>query len=218
MNDKFSLDELLIRAMPGGFFIAFLYFLYGGTYELALIDGLDFFYTFIFFCSAYIAGELLQTLAREMEWIIDLFFKLRRPSQIFLYKDNPVLKSERTRSKLLKAVDLTASDLKIANKAYTELPICFGRKKDHDDLQQSIFWKLYTEVRNTDEMKISNRNYLFVRVITIEFLLIGALLLFSSYCTLGIFSLLLSSLFLWRSRGVARGLVFQTVLLNLKKK
>ena len=61
--------------------------------------------------------------------------------------------------------------MKIFEKNYSELSI-WGKNKDNDKLSESYFWKIYSQVSDDGEIKISNRNYLFIRVITIEFLLI----------------------------------------------
>jgi len=71
MSDKFSIEDLIMKVMPGGFLLAIFYFLFRGKIQFNFIENLDFFYTFLFFCSAYIIGELLQTIAHEIEWIID---------------------------------------------------------------------------------------------------------------------------------------------------
>jgi len=218
MQDKFTIEELMIRVMPGGFLLAVVFFIFSDSIQLNINDNLDFLYTFFFFCSAFIIGELLQTLAHEFEWIIDIFFKFRRPSKIFLYQNNPVVSSNYKRKELLKYLKLSKEDLKIFDKDYSDIPMFFGRKKENDNLSQSIFWKLYSEVSNTNEIKISNRNYLFVRVIMIEFLLLSILFFLSKNLSFGTISIVIFLLFLWRGRGVARGLVFKTVLLNLKKK
>jgi hypothetical protein len=52
----------------------------------------------------------------------------------------------------------------------------------------------------------------------IEFLLLSILFFLSKNLSFGTISIVIFLLFLWRGRGVARGLVFKTVLLNLKKK
>ena len=97
--------------------------------------------------------------------------------------------------------------------------ICSGSfpEKTEDNLSQSIFWKLYSQVSNIDEIKTVNRNYLFTRVMIVEFLLISILLFLNDNNFLGIISFFISIIFLWRSRGLARGLVLKTVILNLKK-
>ncbi|MDX9913972.1 MAG: hypothetical protein RBS77_05330 [Candidatus Moranbacteria bacterium] len=216
MADKFSIEDLIIRILPGGFILAVVYFVFNEKIHINLVDNLDFFYTFLFFCSAFIAGELLQTIAHETEWIIDVFFKFRRPSEIFLYKNNPVLKSERKRNEIINKLNLSEEDLKIFNKDYDVLSILWWkREKKHEEISQGIFWQLYTKISNLEEVKISNRNYLFIRVIMVEFLLISGLL-YNKNLALSIFCLIIFAIFLWRSRGVARGLVFKTVLLNLK--
>lgn len=217
MTNKFTIEDLLIRIMPGGFFLAILFLIYGSNIQLNLVDDLDFLYTFLFFCSAFIVGELLQTLAHELEFVVDIFFKFRRPSEIFLYKENPVTKNEYTRKNLIRHLNLSKDEVKIFKKSYNELS-AWKKNKDNDKLSQNYFWKIYSQVSNSDEMKISNINYLFIRVITIEFLLISGILFFvekNIYC--GIISFIIFLIFLWRSRGLARGLVFKTILLNLKK-
>ncbi len=217
MTSKFTIDDLLIRIMPGGFFLAITFLIYGNNIQLNLIDNLDFLYTFLFFCSAFIVGELLQTLAHELEFIVDIFFKFRRPSEIFLYKENPITKNEYTRKDLIKYLNLSEDEMKIFEKSYDKLSI---RKKDKDDnkLSQSYFWKIYSQVSDFEEVKIFNRNYLFIRVITIEFLLISGILFFvEKNIYHGIIGFIIFFIFLWRSRGLARGLVFKTILLNLKK-
>lgn len=219
MNDKFSIEDLMIKIMPGGFFIAVVYFLFRDKVLLTLVDNLDFFYTFLFFCSAFIVGEVLQTIAHLNEWIIDLFFKCRRPSNIFLYKNNPVLKSKEKRLELIDSISLSPEDVAGFNKDYKELS--FWKKKDdkkYDSISQSIFWRLYSNVSDSEEIKSSNRNYLFVRGITIELIIISIILLICKnyYFFTGV--LVISIIFLWRARGSARGLVFKTVLLNLKNK
>ena len=219
MSDKFSIEDLMIKIMPGGFFIAVVYFLFRDKISLTLVDNLDFLYTFLFFCSAFIVGEILQTIAHLNEWIIDLFFKRRRPSNIFLYKNNPVLKSKEKRLELIDTLSLNPEDVIGFDKDYKELS--FWKKKGdkkYDNISQSIFWKLYSNVSDGEEIKSSNRNYLFVRGITIELIIISAILLICKNYYFFVGTSVLSIIFLWRARGLARGLVFKTVLLNLKNK
>ncbi|MDA0208532.1 MAG: hypothetical protein O3B64_04005 [bacterium] len=218
MNDKFSIEELMIRILPGGFLLTFVFFQFGYNTQITLDQNLDFLYTFLFLCSSFIVGELLQTIAHELEWVIDIFFKFRRPSQVFLYKNNPVLNSKYKRDELLEFLDLPEQILTPFQKDYSEIPLIFKRKKEVDDLSQSIFWKLYHEVSEREEIRICNRNYLFTRVISITFLIIGIALFTKSDMYTAMISLLIFFILLWRSRGVARGLVFKTILLNLKNK
>ena len=219
MTDKFTIEELMIRIMPGGFLLAIIYFIFEKNIQLNLNANLDFFYTFLFFCSAFIVGEILQTLAHEAEGIIDIFFKFRRPSEVFLYKGNPVLKNEFKRDEILTKLNLTEEKHKIFDKQYDELSILWWKKKKtEDDLSQSIFWRLYSQISDTDEIKIFNRNYLFIRVMIIEFLLLSILSFLVKNINFGIINIVVTVLFFWRGRGVARGLVFKTILLNLKEK
>lgn len=219
MSDKFTIEDLMIKIMPGGFFIAVMYFLFRDEISLTLVDNLDFFYTFLFFCSAFIIGEILQTIAHLNEWVIDLFFKRRRPSNIFLYNNNPVLKSEEKRFELIEMLSLKPDDVAGLNKNYEKLS--FWRKKrdkKYDNVSQSIFWRLYSKVSDSEEIKTSNRNYLFVRGITIELIIISIILLICKNYYFFVGTLVVGIIFLWRARGLARGLVFKTVLLNLKNK
>lgn len=219
MSDKFTVEDLMIKIMPGGFFIAVVYFLFIDQISLTLVDSLDFLYTFLFFCSAFILGEILQTIAHLNEWIVDLFFKRRRPSNIFLYKNNPVLKSKEKRLELIDMLSLSPEDVIGFDKDYKELSF-WKKKRDkkYDNISQSIFWKLYSNISDSEEIKSSNRNYLFVRGITIELIIISIILLICKNYYFFTGTLVVGIIFLWRARGLARGLVFKTVLLNLKNK
>ena len=216
MQDKFTLEDLMIRVMPGGFLLATIFFIFFNEKWVNVTQNIDFLYTFFFFCSAFIVGELLQTLAHELEWIINIFFKFRKPSKIFLYKNNPVLNNENKRLELLEYLKLPKDEIKIFNKKYSEIPTIFWKKRDHDSLSQSIFRRIYSQVSDKEEIKISNRNYLFVRVIMIDFLLLSIMLI-GKHPNIWFVAFMIFLLFLWRSRGIARWLVFKTVLLNLKK-
>ncbi|MFA6105333.1 MAG: hypothetical protein WC725_01890 [Patescibacteria group bacterium] len=218
MVEKFSLEDLVIKVMPGGFLLLILFFIFVDKINFGFNENLDFLYTFLFFCSAFIAGEVLQTIAHEIEWVIDIFFKLRRPSEVFLYSCNPVIKNENKRNELVKDIKLEEAVLRPFNQKYSDLSFWWWKKdKNNDDMSQSIFWKLYSHVSETDEIKTANRNYLFVRVISLEFFIIAVILLVNKYFYYSILSSLLFVIFLWRGRGLARGLVFKTVLLSLKK-
>ncbi len=217
MKDNFTLDELLIKVMPGGFLLGVMYFTFSSRLNFDLKSDLDFLYTFIFFCSAYIVGELLQTIAHEFEWLIDSFFKFRRPSKIFLYDENPVLKSSYKRIEILNQLNSQNIDISPFDRNYKDLPLLNHKKsKEADSLSQSIFWKLYSNFSSTDEIKIFNRNYLFVRAMMVEFLIIGVLFIFTDLKALSYVSFIISVLLLWRCRGMARNLVFKTVILNLR--
>jgi hypothetical protein len=217
MIDKFSIEDLLIKIMPGGFLLTALYFLFRNEVQFSPVENLDFFYAFLFFCSAYIVGELLQTITHEIEWTIDIFFKFRRPSEVFLYKNNPIIESEYARDELMEKLKLDGLEVEIFNQRYKTLSYWWWKKnKENDGISQGIFWKLYSQVSQTDEIKISNRNYLFVRVMMLEFLILGIIVIFDKNFYLSILSFLLCIIFLWRSRGVAKGLVFKVALLNLK--
>jgi len=157
MYDKFTLEELIIRVLPGGFFLTIMFLIFRNKIHLDFTDNLDFLYTFMFFCSAFITGVSLQAISHETEWLIDIFFKFRRPSKVFLYKNNPVLKNEYKREKCLEKLELTKEKLEVFEKTYSDLSILWWKKKKtEDNLSQSIFWELYSQVSNTDEMGLSS--------------------------------------------------------------
>lgn len=216
MTEKFTLEDLLIKIIPGGVLIGVLYFLFSDQIDLKIEKGLDFFYTFLFFTFSFLAGEVIQTIAHELEWIIYSFFKFYKPSEVFLYKENPVLKNEHIRQRLINHIDLEPSEIVAFEKTYSELPLLWW-KREKQKKTQSIFWKLYSEVSSENEIKVFNRNFLFVRAITFVALGVSILFLCKEINQLAIVSASLFILFLWRARGMARNLVFKTVMLNLKK-
>ncbi len=203
--------------MPGGLLLATLFFIYGDSITPLLDAKLDVFYTFLFFCCAFITGEILQIVSHELEFVIDLFFRCRRPSQVFLYKDNPVVKNEQNRLAIIDRLNLSEEYDTIIKSDYSDMPIFIGRSKKDNSISQGIFWKLYANVSNSDEVKIANRSYLFARVIMVDFMIISIVLFINNNVYLGGVSVAVFLLFLWRSRGIARGLVFKTVMLNLKE-
>jgi len=216
MTEKFTLEDLLIKIIPGGVLIGVLYFLFSDQIYLKIEKGLDFFYTFLFFTFSFLAGEVIQTIAHELEWIIYSFFKFYKPSEVFLYKENPVLKNEHIRQRLINHIELEPSEIETFEKTYKELPLLWW-KREKQKKTQSIFWKLYSEVSSETEIKVFNRNFLFVRAITFVALGVSILFLCKEINQLAIVSASLFILFLWRARGMARNLVFKTVMLNLKK-
>ncbi|MGD9930062.1 MAG: hypothetical protein AB7U05_08580 [Mangrovibacterium sp.] len=216
MTEKFTLEDLFIKIIPGGVLIGVLYFLYYNAINLEFEKGLDFFYTFLFFTFSFLAGEVIQTIAHELEWIIFSFFKFYKPSEIFLYKDNPVLKNEHIRQQLFVHLSFDVDEQYQFEKAYKELPLPWW-KREKQSKAQSIFWKLYSEISSESEIKTFNRNFLLVRAITFTALGICILLFVKTNYELAILALILFALFLWRARGMARTLVFKTVILNLKK-
>ena len=215
MTEKFTLEDLFIKIIPGGVLIGVLFFLYSDTINLKLEKGFDFFYTFLFFTFSFLAGQVIQTIAHELEWIIFSFFKFYKPSEIFLYKENPVLKNEYIRQQLFEHLSIDINDQNYFSKTYKELPL-FWWKREKQNKAQSIFWKLYTKISGESEIKTFNRNFLLVRAITFTALGISILLLLQFKYELAITAFILFALFLWRARGMARTLVFKTVILNLK--
>ncbi len=216
MTEKFTLEDLFIKIIPGGVLIGVLYFIYSEQIDLELEHGLDLFYTFLFFTFSFLAGEVIQTIAHELEWIIFSFFKFYKPSEIFLYNENPVLKDNHIKQRLFNFLSLNVNDQKYFEKTYKELPLIWW-KREKQNKAQSIFWKLYSEISSEAEIKTFNRNFLLVRAITFTSLGISILFFIKSNRELGVVAIILFILFLWRARGMARTLVFKTVLLNLKQ-
>ncbi len=216
MLDKFSIDELMIKVMPWGFFLWILIFLFWDTISFQLDEKLDFFYTFVFFCVAFITWEVLQTIAHEIEGIVDVFFKFQRPSEIFLYKGNPII-SEKRRDQITEKLNIPQDELELINKPYKSISFLRKRKEFQSwiSLSQHYFWELYSKVRLSDEIKTVNRNYLFVRVMMTSFFILSLITVFTCHIILSILFWLLFFIFLWRSRGCAKSLVFNTVLLSL---
>ncbi len=216
MEEKFTMEDLFIKIIPGGVFIGVLYFLFGNQVDLKIQSGLDFFYTFLFFTFSYLAGEVIQTIAHELEWIVFSFFKFYKPSEIFMYRNNPVLKNEYIRQQLFNYLKMDSDDISSYDKSYKELPLWWWRREKQYK-SQSIFWKLYSEISADSEIKIFNRNFLFIRATTFTALGLSILFLVKDYREFAAISILLFFMFLWRARGMARTLVFKTVLLNLKR-
>jgi hypothetical protein len=201
--------------MPGGFFLFILCFIFN-DYTPDLSGELDFLYTFLFLCSAFIVGEILQTLSHELEWLVDIFFKRRRPSHIFLFKNNPVLKNEYIRSNILDYLNLQKEEAMVFNKDYFKLSFWKKENDNEKKLSQKIFWDLYSKVNNMEDIKRTNVNYLFTRIMSFEFLILSILFFVKNDDIFSFLSFLLFLVFIWRCRGIARGLVFKTVSLNLK--
>ena len=217
MTEKFTIEDLFIKIIPGGVLVGILYFVYGHQLNIEPAKGLDFFYTFLFFTFSFLTGEIIQTIAHELEFLVHLFFKCNKPSQIFLYKGNPVLKNEHIRLEIIKYLAIEDEVLTNYNKSYKELR-WFRKDKNSKNRCQGYFWKIYTNVSNENEIKTFNRNYLLTRGITIVCLISTVIFSIERNFPLLICFIVLFLMFLWRTRGMARTLVFKTVLLNLKKK
>jgi len=216
MSDKFTIEDLFIKIIPGGVIIGVTFFLFGSLIKFELIEGFDFFYTFLFIVFSYLMGEVIQTIAHELEWVINLFFKFYRPSEIFLYKNNPIVNNEVIRMKLLNFLSISPQSQLKYDKEYKELPLFRGREKQNE--AQSYFWHLYTKVEDNPNIKTFNRNYLLVRAITICSIFLTLLLFIEGEEAMMIGAIIIFFLFLWRARGMAKTLVFKTVLISLREK
>lgn len=217
MTEKFSIEDLFIKIIPGGTLVGILYFVYENQLNLELIKGLDFFYTFLFFTFSFLLGEIVQTISHELEFLVNLFFKFNKPSQVFLYRDNPILRNENIRFKVIEYLSINNSDLINYDKSYKKLR-WFYKNKELQDKCQSFFWELYTNVSNEDEIKIFNRHYLLARGIMIVFLISIIVFTIEQSLPFVICFSISFLIFLWRVRGMARTLVLKIILLNLKDK
>ena len=215
MKDKFTIEDFFIKIIPGGILLGVLYFMYGKSLNIEIQKGLDILYTTVFLVFSLLIGEIIQTIAHEFEWLINIFFKFYKPSEVFLYKDNPVIKNERIRKQIMDYLSIPDKEKELFKNEYKELPLC--KKRQKQIISQSYFWKLYTNVNDKDIIKVFNRNYLYMRAIVFLFLILSILFLIKEQNTLFATSILFFLIFLWRARGMARTLVFKTVILNLKK-
>jgi hypothetical protein len=161
-----------------------------------------------------LAGEVIQTIAHEFEWLINIFFKFYRPSEIFLYQGNPVLKNERLRENIIEYLSIHGKEENLFRTEYKKLPL--WQKRQKQEISQNYFWKLYSNVSNEPIINVFNRNYLYVRAIVFLFLILSILFVVNNYSYLFFLCIVLFLIFFWRARGMARTLVFKTVILNLK--
>ncbi len=215
MKNKFTIEDFLIKIIPGGILLGVLYFLYGNSMSIKIPKELDILYTTIFLVFAFLTGEVIQTIAHEFEWLINIFFKFYRPSEIFLYKNNPILKNEKIRKNIIEYLSIPESQENLFKTEYKELPL--WRKRQKQEIPQSYFWELYSNVNDEAIINVFNRNYLYVRAIVFLFLILSILFVINNYTKLFFLCLVLFLIFIWRARGMARTLVFKTVILNLKK-
>jgi hypothetical protein len=59
MKNKFTIEDFLIKIIPGGILLGVLYFLYGSELDIKIPQNLDFFITTIFFVFAFLTGEII---------------------------------------------------------------------------------------------------------------------------------------------------------------
>lgn len=218
MENNFSLEDIMLKVLPWWFFLAICFCMSSVSTQITLNESLDFLYTFLFFCSAFICWELLQTIShiKLFELFTKAFFKFRLPSQIFLYKNNPII-SEWIRNDLLKKIKLKKDEIRLFNKEYKDVCLCPCSSKIENSFSQEIFRKLYSKVENDDKIKASNRSYLFLRVFFLEFLILAFLFFFyRKMREIWVFNLIIACIILWRVRGVAKRFVFKIVLFNIK--
>lgn len=214
ISGKITLEDLLIRVLPGGFLISLIFFV--SNFQLSLNDKFDFLYSFIFFCVAFIAGEVLQTISHILEFIVNIFFKGYKPSGVFLFKNNPIIPNENIRQRLLASLNLSDEEKNIFEKEYKQRPVICRKKDKAKEISQGYFWKIYTTVEDNDIIKRSNINYLFLRVIMIDFMIVSVYLMLSGFSRYGLLTFVIFLILLWRARGLARGLVLKTALIYLK--
>jgi hypothetical protein len=215
-SEKITIEDFIIRVLPGGFFLAVLFFAFNMQGYITASNGnLDFLYSFLFFCTAFIFGEVLQTITHIFEFLVDIFFKGYRPSEIFLYKNNPIIEDNKTRNELAEKLDLTNDEKEFFNKDYKKLSLICAKNNVKRKTGQDLFWKIFTNVEMNPSVKRSNINYLFSRVIMIEFLILSCVLFFiNNTISLSFFAIFI--ILLWRARGLAKGLVFKSVMTYIK--
>lgn len=219
MIKNFSLNDLFIRILPGGALLGVLILVYHSELEVYILPKLESLYIFIFFTFSYLLGEILQTIAHSLDKLSMIFFKFYLPSEIFLYKNNPVLKDHVDISKLIEILDLDSDDQEIIkNVDYKEM--CFFSKRKKfivpNKISQRCFWKLYTKISN--EVDDFNRGYLLIRALFFPVFFISVVFLINKLYFLFFIFFVVSLIFIWRLRGTARMLVFKTVNKNLYTK
>ena len=224
MFEKISFTDLLITVIPGGFLVSivFLSFLFLNPSEMPSLPDQDFLLTFVFLALSFTAGEVVQTLARLSEGVIDIFFKGYRPSELILLQNNPVT-SERQIQRLLEHAKLSDADKNLL-RDYRTMSFwrrIFRGKEACAELCQDVFRQAYTKHQSDERITGSNARYLFTRAMFVVFLLVAGWLLFLSvrfgyevYPYLAL-SLLISLAFLHRARGCGRGLVRQVIYISL---
>lgn len=209
MLPKISFQTFLINILPGGFFVSML-ILYVNYYCSSCFDLLpdyEFLPAFIFIFTSFTAGEVLQTVAHLpfIEGLIDIFFKGKRPSEIFLLPNNPVI-DERKRQKIICDLEIQKKD-RDQLKSYKSVSFFEGKKGDCFLVCQNAFWEMYAQVCNNEKIQIANAKYLFCRVMFLMFLVLSFIFLAIKIISVSIFFGVLTLLFLYRARGCARGLV-----------
>jgi len=218
MVEKFSLDDLFMRIMPGGIFLGTIILIYYSSGDVKYVKELNFLYVFMFFTISYVVGELLQTIAHKLDHCLMVFYKFYMPSEIFLYKNNPVIKDDIKLEELIKVCDLTEEEKEIINNIDYEALFWFKSRisiQTAQKISRRCFWKMY---HNVDEsVQVFNRGYLFVRCLTCMFLMIFLILLFYKQYEFCLFSFIMFSILLYRLRGMSRMLVFKVVLNYLYK-
>jgi len=219
MVEKFSLDDLFMRIMPGGIFLGIIILIYYSTGNVKYVKELDFLYLFMFFTISYVIGEIIQTIAHMLDRFITPFYKFYMPSDIFLYKNNPVVEDKIRVEDIIKECGLTEEEEVIINSIdYKNLSWFKDRKAMNEakKISNRCFCKMYHNVY--DSVQIFNRGYLFTRGMTCMFFIVSILLLINNNFKLLLLSMIIFCLFLWRLRGTARTLVFKVVCGNLYKK
>lgn len=202
MVEKFSIDDLMIKIVPGGTLIIFILYIYNPI-KITPEKGLDFFYTFVYFTLSFIVGEIIQTIAHLFERLFYIFFRFYKPSEIFLLQKNPIFGPN---EKINTIVSKTyGNNNSIQEMSFKEIK--FYKDKELRFKVQRIFNMIYSKVSQEPEIKIFNRGFLMVRGITLTFLIIAILFITSNYCTLSICSFLIVLIFFWRARGCSKKLV-----------
>jgi len=212
--DKFSIDEYMVKIMPWWALILILCLFFWSNAPIQFWWEYDVLYAFVFICLSYIAWEILQTVSHLLDFVINVWFKFRKPTEVFLYKENPVLKNEHKRKEILEALKVGEEIEEILNIEYKDLNwLKFWKiSKKNNAILQSFFWTIYTSVKNNPEIKQWHINYLFLRAIILDCLVLSILSFYYGYPALAWISLIVLIILFWRARWLARWSVFNAVL------
>lgn len=227
MFEKISYNNALIIFIPGWFILSvfiIIFYLKFPNSNLNLPD-YDLLLSFMFFALSLTIWEILQTFARWLDKIINIFFKWYRPSEIFLLKDNPII-NEFNRLKFLKLIKLKkVHTIKLINYKKIKIISWVTVKNDNfSKLSQWIFWEYYWKLDWNQKIINTNARYLFTRVMFVVFWFLWFLFLFidikwfsKEINILWSISFFISFLFIYRARWNAKGLINDLVILTIKK-
>lgn len=220
MENSFSRDDFMMKILPWWFFLWFLILFWEVNITFENPENYDFLFSFIFICFSFITWEILQILSHTdfFEFLaIKSWFRNRLPSEVFLYKNNPVISNE-DRDKIVKKLKIK-KDIPIdLEYHYNNIPYERVKTKNYNVYNQKIFRIIYTPIKNTETIKKSNIYYLFLRSFLLELLFIDILLFYRWYLMYGIINLFISLIISKRLYNVSKKLIYHTVKETLYSK